>query len=283
MKRLISLVLVLSLLLLAVPALAISHTYAQEVSLSDNVIFYDKAANLKLLYSEDRFGNPIIKQYVDEILVGEAKTVLNESKVISTSYTNMAATKSNTSTQTIYYTPVNKQVNAPKAYTSLGRIRYQYADGGGGICGANVSLETTTHTGSRYNVRGTYQNLAALVGYIIGVFSLPNAIASQVAAAVLSWAGFAVGTISFFIPDKYLRCTEEINKFKLVNMSNSGHIKYITGTKFTITEESPQQNRVYYDGTYHPSNVYSSQNTVFAHSVFLSLFAYTSWNIYAWN
>lgn len=285
MKRLISLILVLSFLFVAMPTQAYLSTDAKSTLSANEVVFNDQGSEVKLVYSEDQNGNSIIKQYVNGALVSEAKTIVSENKIISTSYRGNTALNGKSNQTTLTFTPITKGAIQPMAYTSVGRIRYNYANLGGsaGQVGVNISRETTVYSGSRYNVNGLYQDLAAFTSFIAGVLSLPFFVASAVARAILTALGIGLGATSIVIPNKYLRANEEINTWKLVDTSNSGHVNYMSGTKFTIVEESPQKTRTYYEGDYYPSTAFANHDLTFANTVFMYMFTYPSWDVYAWN
>lgn len=55
----------------------------------------------------------------------------------------------------------------------LGRIRFQYTDGTGtGICGAYVDYVKETGN-KKYDINGTYRDLAGLASVVAGALSLP--------------------------------------------------------------------------------------------------------------
>ena len=163
----------------------------------------------------------------------------------------------------------------------LGRIRFQYSSGeGSGICGAYVDFKQNTGS-KKYDINGTYRDLAGLASFIASVLALPAAPALGVAKSVFSAFSFALGAVSVTIPSCPLDATYEQNEYLLTDIDLPSHTNNFYGTKYTITEAGKHINDVYTDGTYYPTTSWNDQN--FGMTIYNYLFNYSNWRIYAWN
>ena len=104
---------------------------------------------------------------VSRYTVDRSKNVINE----------LVYSSDGTSKQLQRFIPTEKNFDIvlPQSTMSrrLGRIRFQYTDGTGtGICGAYVDYVKETGN-KKYDINGTYRDLAGLASVVAGALSLP--------------------------------------------------------------------------------------------------------------
>lgn len=224
-------------------------------------------------------GDTQFIQYVDNVMVSKY-IVRHERASIDATYITNGSIQHET-----IQAPQKTNIQRASAYGTtsgrLGRIRYQYADGANaGICGAYVDY--VKNTGSKkYDINGTYRNLASLVSYVSMILALPSAPALVVSKAVLGYFSIATSTASFIIPACDLQSDYTEIEYTLTNMSNARHKNSFYGTHYKITAPGKNLNNEYIEGTYFPTSSWG--NTLFGTTIYPYLFAYSSWNIYAWN
>lgn len=151
---------------------------------------------------------------------------------------------------------------------------------GSGICGAYVDY--VKNTGSiKYDINGTYRDIAGLASFVASVLALPAAPAMGVAKSIFAAFGFASGAASVLIPSCNLSSNYEEIEYTLTDMSFSSHKNSFYGTKYTITEAGKHINDVYIEGDYYPTTSWNNHN--FGTAIYTYMFNYSNWRIYAWN
>ena len=242
------------------------------LKISDSPYTYIKVYDMKN-------GDSVFEQYVNDKIT--SKYIVQQDKnIINATYFD-----ENSSSSESIKTPEAKttSVLTPRGTSSgrLGRIRFQYTTGTGtGICGAYVDY--VKNTGSKkYDINGTYRDLAALGSFIASIFALDAAPAILIAKKVLGSLGFSLTAISFFIPKYPLQSSYEENEFKLTDIDFSAHKNSFYGTKYIISESGHHLNEVYTEGDYYPISSWNNQN--FGTTIYNYLFNYSFWKIYAWN
>jgi len=239
-------------------------------------------------------GNVEFSQYQNRKLISKSETI-NEKKLIkTTTYQNktMNLNKSNLPT---YDTPFieykeipNVKVtksNTPILLSStrnyLGTILYRYTDGwDSGTCGAKV--EYIINTGSKkYDLNGSYRDLAGLAALIAGTLSLPAAPALAIGKNVLTYLGFGLSVTSFIIPHYDVDSDYEQIEYFLTDKNFSGHTNSFYGTKYKITQAGRGSGDIYYEGNYFAYSPW--KNTTFGMTVYTHMFAYSNYSISSWN
>lgn len=225
-------------------------------------------------------GDSVFEQYNDGKLVSRytvdrSKNVINE----------FVYSSDGTSKQLQRFIPTEKNFDIvlPQSTMSrrLGRIRFQYTDGTGtGICGAYVDYVKETGN-KKYDINGTYRDLAGLASVVAGALSLPAAPALAISKTALAYFGFAMTAVQFTIPQCNLNSQYEQIEYTLTDINHSSHKNSFWGTKYVITESGNKFNNTYTDGEYYPTTSWGNQN--FGMTIYNYLFTYSNWNIYAWN
>lgn len=248
--------------------------------LSDGaVILRDQSSNMYVKAYDLPSGNSVFEQYEDNSLKSKY-VVEREQGSIQATYYDLGSSRSET-------------INAPKAQSSpilsprgttsgrLGRIRFEYTSGdGSGICGAYVDY--VKNTGSiKYDINGTYRDIAGLASFLASILALPAAPAMGVAKSVFAAFGFASGATSVLIPSCNLSSNYEEIEYTLTDMNFSAHKNSFYGTKYTITESGKHINDVYIEGDYYPTTSWNNHN--FGTTIYTYMFNYSNWRIYAWN
>lgn len=170
-----------------------------------------------------------------------------------------------------------------RAYSNVGTLYWNWSDGQkSGTCGAKLSFETKFNTKDKYNINGTYQNLAKLASLISGVFLLPASPASAVAKNVFSYLGFAATATNVIIPTYYVSAVSATVTHRAVNTGNSSHSNTLTGTQYTVTQTG-YSNKTYTSGNYYSTSSFANRDKVYANAMYHLLFSYPSYSIKSWN
>ena len=133
----------------------------------------------------------------------------------------------------------------------------------------------------KYDINGTYRDLAGLASVVAGALSLPAAPALAISKTALAYFGFAMTAVQFTIPQCNLNSQYEQIEYTLTDINHSSHKNSFWGTKYVITESGNKFNNTYTDGEYYPTTSWGNQN--FGMTIYNYLFTYSNWNIYAWN
>lgn len=192
-------------------------------------------------------GDSVFEQYNDGKLVSRytvdrSKNVINE----------LVYSSDGTSKQLQRFIPTEKNFDIvlPQSTMSrrLGRIRFQYTDGTGtGICGAYVDYVKETGN-KKYDINGTYRDLAGLASVVAGALSLPAAPALAISKTALAYFGFAMTAVQFTIPQCNLNSQYEQIEYTLTDINHSSHKNSFWGTKQVITESGNKFINTYTDG-----------------------------------
>ncbi|MGN1007364.1 MAG: hypothetical protein ACI4PV_00315 [Butyricicoccus sp.] len=164
---------------------------------------------------------------------------------------------------------------------TLGTVSFEYYDGmNTGVSRVRVTYEKETGS-KRYNIYGTYNDVAELVSTICNYLAIPGFISSKVAGMVISAIGKAADVANtYFIPECYLKSSyTELTYFlrdTATNRSNS-----FFGTQYVITEDSNRFGNTYYDGTYYPTSSWG--DPVFGEYIYSRMYAYSYWSIKSWS
>ena len=147
----------------------------------------------------------------------------------------------------------------------------------GDICDFDFVLDLF----KKYDINGTYRDLAGLASVVAGALSLPAAPALAISKTALAYFGFAMTAVQFTIPQCNLNSQYEQIEYTLTDINHSSHKNSFWGTKYVITESGNKFNNTYTDGEYYPTTSWGNQN--FGMTIYNYLFTYSNWNIYAWN
>lgn len=277
-SKLISLV-IASVLLLTVPLTSFAAGIKNNTNSNVTTVQSTSGELLVRAYDLDN-GDSVFEQYndgkmVSHYTVSRSKNVINE----------LIYSSDGSSKQLQRSIPVEKNegIILPQSSMSrrLGRIRFQYTDGTGtGICGAYVDYVKETGN-KKYDINGTYRDLAGLASFVAGVLALPAAPALAVSKTVLTYFGIALTAVQFAIPQCNLDSNYEQIEYTLTDIAYSSHKNSFWGTKWVVTESGNKFNNTYTDGEYYPTASWGNQN--FGMTIYNYLFTYSNWNIYAWN
>ena len=203
----------------------------------------------------------------DEII---ARSYLNRKNNEITEYSfsgnsnDVSTFKYKTDVSSIYsdYTEVADKA----ASTYVGKIKYRYYSQGS-VAGTNsvkLYYSSVINSHSKYNLSETYKNLASLAALIAGALTLPGAIASSVAQAVLAYLGLSVSATFFFIPDYWVSASEN----KITWTTKCGTTKgSFNGSKYTIKHTTKNKTQTKYSGSYYAKSAYTNHNSQFATTV----------------
>ena len=286
MRRLLSLILCLSILstLLCVPASANSATTTDStnayVQLSDNTyLIAEDLPNGNAKFSiSDSNGDILAESYLNR----SNQTIYNTdsrtgNEVISIPATNQPLTSTNEAMST--------SSDIPSGFTYRGKITYNFYGNTDHIVGTrdlNIYYDYNYYTSSRYNVAGTYQNIASFASLLASLLALPAAIAASSAAIILARFSIATGAISFFIPDHYVRCNETQITW-LGQMTDFTDVyATITGSQFVLTEEG-YESQTFTSGDFWPLSSYADRNTNFAVKIYWTVLGQDILEIVSWS
>ncbi len=298
MKRILSLILVVSLMVSSVINVSAASITSKE---EKNEIVKMKDGSVKLVDPNDSetyvIGNDLkngdveFTQYQGNEIVSRY-IVKSEERVIEATYYQKASDIKNSSeltrepvirTETIKMPDLMTETKSLLGTTGgyIGTIKYNYSNGtNAGICGAKVNY--IKNTGSiKYNINGTYQDLAGLASFIVGVLALPVAPALAVSKATLTWLGIGFGAASILIPDINLQSDYDETEYFLENIDDSDHTNSFYGTKYIITDDGNHIDEVKVEGTYYAYSPW--EDIVFGMTVYSFMFWYQYYNINSWN
>ena len=114
-------------------------------------------------------------------------------------------------------------------------------------------MDYVKETGNKkYDINGTYRDLAGLASVVAGALSLPAAPALAISKTALAYFGFAMTAVQFTIPQCNLNSQYEQIEYTLTDINHSSHKNSFWGTKYVITESGNKFNNTYTDGEYYP-------------------------------
>lgn len=294
MKRVLSLIVMFTLVFSS------TCNFAVAPSISQNDIIVASDNSIKLLDSENpsnyvigkdlKDGNVEFSQYQNGKLISKSVTLKDIRLVKTTIYTTDNSDSGTTLSanmlgDVIEYKQLPTLPNTLKTLSGskqyLGTIRYKYIDGWeSGVCGAKVDY--IINTGSiKYDLNGTYRDLAGLASFIAGLFALPAAPALAIAKAVLAELSISLAALTFIIPPYTVDSDYEQIEYFFTDINFSGHTNSIYGTKYVITQGGSQQGKVYYDGNYYAYSPW--RDTAFGLTVYAYMFSYGSYSILSWS
>ncbi|MCT4542178.1 MAG: hypothetical protein N4A63_01405 [Vallitalea sp.] len=299
MKRVISIVLVLALVISSVSNISAASNINREEnneSIKKNeelVMLVDpKDSGTYVIGDDYENGDVEFTQYRENKIVSRY-IVKNKERVIEAEYYQEAdelIINSELTRELIIRTEIIKlpeltRQAMPSLYGTtsgyLGTIKYDYCDAeNSGICGAKVNY--VKNTGSiKYDINGKYRDLAGLAGFIAGTLSLSSAPALAVAKSVLSWLGYALGATAIFIPECNLQSDYDEIEYFVENIDSPNNTNSFYGTKHIITEEGNHINEVYKSGDYFAYSPW--EDIIFGRTVYSRLFGYLYYNIKSWS
>ncbi len=164
------------------------------------------------------------------------------------------------------------ELNAENNYYSIGAITYRYYDQGYAMGTRKVllSLSETTYN-SQYNINGRYQSLASLASVLAGLFTLPGAIASALAAKVMGILSIGISASSFVIPPYNVRAIEQKNKWMTSFSSLTG---YMTGSRYTFTHGHNGTTQTATEGEFFARASYTNRSEALANALYKHVKAY---------
>lgn len=168
------------------------------------------------------------------------------------------------------HVPAQNPMLAVNSYSSVGGIKYRYYDQGYAIGTRRIalSLSESSDPRSSYDLNGTFRNITGFVAYIVGALALPNIIASELAAMVFSYLGFAVSTTNVIIPPYYVDATKYQNKWELTYGSTTA---YMTGWKYKFYHSRVGETQYAYDGNYYTQSNYTNHSASLANAVYQNM------------
>ena len=189
-----------------------------------------------------------------------------------------------TETQAIS-TPKEQSVSTQglRDYSSLGRVRYKYANGSQySLCGANVQLASTTTNSGQYDLAGKYDDEVALAYLIVGLISIPLGVAHPIAAGIISGVATLTGYMYSIKSPYYISARTTTNNWKVTDTSSSKNYELIEGVKYVITEQH-NAGDIYYEGDFWEKTAFTKKDESFAYYVYPLLFNYVIFDIYDWS
>lgn len=245
----------------------------------NSYVLHDKVSNITIKGYDLPNGDCVFERFAGTEMTS-SYTVKRNQGIINANYYNAGSVTSETISVPV---AVETQNNTSRVTTTgyMGRIRYQYTSGDqSGICGARVNY--TKNTGNKkYNINGTYQDLAALAGILALVFSFGSGVALGVAKKVVALIGGGATLSPIFIPDVELDSTYEEIEYDLTDINSSTHTNSFYGTKYIVSEPGLHYNEVYTEGDYYPTTSWGNYN--FGTTIYNHMFSYSFWSIYSWN
>ena len=242
-------------------------------------VLYDASSNITVKGYDLPNGDCVFEQYVGAELSSKYSVNRNQGVILATYVDSGTIVNETIPIPTSITTSNNSTRDTSGGY--LGQVKYRYTSGdASGICGAKVSY--TKNTGSKkYNVNGTYQDLASLASTIATFLSVPVALAMSSAKALFTILGLSLAATTVLIPDKMLNSNYVEIEYDLTDINNHLHTNSFFGTRYTITESSNQINKEYTEGTYYPTSSWG--NTNFGTTIYNHMFGYSTWSIYSWS
>lgn len=149
-----------------------------------------------------------------------------------------------------------------------------------GVSRVKVTYEKETGN-KRYNIYGTYNDMADLVSTLCDIFLIPGFIASKVAGSIIATIKIIVDvTNKFFIPEYYVKCSFTELAYFLKDMDTSRSNSFF-GTAYVVTEDGGRFGDTHVDGTYFPTS--SWRDPVFGNYIYDCMYAYSYWSIKSWD
>lgn len=159
----------------------------------------------------------------------------------------------------------------PSSYTRAGGIEYLYGNGNNTRT-ADVGYRRTV-TLEDYNLRGTYQTIAALAGFIATLCGFPGLLSSAVASYVVWACGLGSTIASFAIEDYTITSNIETVRWYASWRGNEGNPGIVEGREITVLyEDGTVSDEMHHDGNYFPISAFRSHNTVLASLLYESGF-----------
>lgn len=167
-------------------------------------------------------------------------------------------------------------MSIPMSY--LGHIQYST---GQGVVGASLYYGMTVNTSGQYNINGTYQDLAMLIGMIIATIGVTWGIAYQIAGAVCAYLALPLSFTAVIFPNHFIQATTTTMDWKIYDASNFNRYNTFSGVKSLITETGYPQ-KTYIEGEYYTTSDYYNHNILLVQTIFFYLFA-GPYSIYSWS
>ena len=225
-------------------------------------------------------GDVQITQYTKGKITSQYFVDRTQNSTYVTTYENgMVASQEVRQNQSLAPTPSIQ----PYASTSgtLGTVSFEYFDGmNTGVSNVRVTYEKETGN-KRYNIYGTYNDVADLISTICDCLTIPGFIASKVAGMVIAAIGKAADVANkYFIPVCYLKSSyTELTYFLRDTKTNRSNSFF--GTQYVITEDANRFGDTYYDGMYYPTSSWG--DPVFGNYIYNCMYAYSYWSIKSWS
>lgn len=293
MKRVLSLIVMFALVFSS------TFNFAMASPVSNEEILVESDNSVKLIDPENpntyvvgkdlKDGNVEFSQYRNGKLVSKSVTMKDSRLVKTTIYSSDNSVGKIVSTdkqsdiiefkELPTFSKTLTTLSGTKQY--LGTIRYRYTDGyDSGTCGAKVDY--IINSGSiKYDLNGTYRDLAGFAAFIAGIFTLPAAPALGIAKTVLVYFGISLSALYYLIPSYTVDSNYEQIEYLFTDINFSGHTNSFYGTKYVITQKGSNQNEVYYDGNYFAFSPW--RNTTFGMTIYTYMFSYGNYSILSWS
>lgn len=142
---------------------------------------------------------------------------------------------------------------------------------------AIVSNYETTNTSAEYNINGTYQNNAALIGFIASVLALPVAAASSVVSLILSSLGIIGSFADLVISDYYVDCVKRSSFWKTQDAGYPSAISYTDGIQYEVHYRGNTTRPT--TGQYFPRSNFAARSIALANELYYGLWAHPNYTV----
>ena len=268
-----------------------STAYAVDnVTQSENQsILYDDGETV-IEFKEDADGNAIYSQYVDGVLVQRNTIYLTKRSIINREFFNSSSARSivrDTIDINDYGLLQESQKVSWEAYRAsawkiAGTINYRaLLDSGNVYYGLKCSYRTTLISPTTYTVYNYMGSLVDLISLFAGALKAPFEFVNEYITNVIYSLGIAIsaGKIKSAFSDT-VSCDETDYEWKLVDTTNAGHQKNVTGSKYYRTDvKSVYKGNTYYEG-YVSEDWKKESLAIWFHN---EMFTYSSWAVVSWS
>lgn len=166
-------------------------------------------------------------------------------------------------------------------FTRKGKIVYKL-NGMTGEYGVHVAYKTTKRKKIKYNVRGTYQDIADLGIALSIVLSVPAKFGGRIAKGIVSAVGGVSSIGSIIIKDYYVESTRTTRHWRLRQMHNTSNERIMKGRRYYITAKNYVGKKTYYRGAYYRPSEFANKSPELAAEIVTRVYNPYTWSVKEW-
>lgn len=232
---------------------------------------------------QQQVSDTITYHYID-YLNGDAEIVeIHSGETVRSVFVNRQTntiTKTNFSNGDVFsqevqhYTPLawevdTSEINTYFTWTPVGDVVYNYYSYSGTLLGTHTvdyKYRRSTDQTAVYDLNGEFESLVDLTAFLVGLFSFPNMIASEVAQWATALFGTVVGGTIFFPISVPLQAIRRDVTWSFTDEENSDTYALLTGTEYEITDDN-YNGEIFDDGAYYDPLLFNYRDVQFATTV----------------